>query len=117
MFILYGIGGVCVFLWVFWYLYILVMGLYRAHLVKKLTKFTYALALPALLIGYAMDVTANVFIAPIVFREMPAEWLVTTRLTRYIAGPCGWRKVRAQEICASFLDYFDPRGSHCTPEP
>jgi hypothetical protein len=112
---LYGVGGVFLFMWLFWYVYILVMGLYRAHLVKNLTRFTYALALPALLIGYAMDVLANAFVATIVFREPPEEWLVTDRLKRYIEGPCGWRKTRAQAICAALLDSFDPHGSHCTP--
>jgi hypothetical protein len=101
------------FLWVFWYAYILVMGLYRAHLAKRLTPFTYALALPALLVGYAMDVLANLTIASVVFLEPPREWLVTSRLQRYIAHGTGWRAAKARWICDNLLDVFDPSGEHC----
>jgi hypothetical protein len=105
--------AVALFLWVFWYAYILVMGLYRAHLAGRLTRFTYALALPALLVGYAMDVLANLTIASIVFLEPPREWLVTDRLKRHIARGTGWRAVKAEWICTHLLDVFDPRGDHC----
>lgn len=101
------------FLWAFWYCYILVMGLYRAHLAGRLNRFTYALALPALLVGYAMDVLANLTIASVVFLEPPREWLVTSRLQRYIAHGTGWRAAKARWICDNLLDVFDPSGNHC----
>lgn len=100
------------YLWVLWYAYILVMGLYRAHLDKRLNRVTYALAIPALVIGYAMDVLANLTVASIVFLEPPRELLVTSRLKRHIAKG-GWRGEKANWICTHLLDYFDPTGNHC----
>lgn len=123
------------YLWALWYAYILVMGLYRAHLAGRLTRFTYFLAIPALLIGYAMDVLANITIASAMFAELPrvriemrvvsrlglsmkvpaidVEWLVTDRLKRYIASEAGWRADLATLVCTHLLDYFDPTGEHC----
>lgn len=103
------------YLWALWYVYILVMGLYRAHLDKKLTRWTYAMAVPALFVGYLMDWLANWVIASFVFAEPPDTFLelVTDRLQRYMRGPAGWRQRRAQWVCDHLLDYFDPRGSHC----
>lgn len=101
------------FLWAFWALYVLVMGLYRAHLAGRLTPLTTALGLPFLLIGAAFDVVANVTVATLVFLEVPREFLVTTRLRRYIAGPPGWRRDRALEVCTQLLDPFDPSNNHC----
>ncbi len=37
---------VLAFLWAFWAMYVLVMGIYRAHLAKRLTPVTLALSLP-----------------------------------------------------------------------
>lgn len=105
--------AVILFLWVFWYAYILVMGLYRAHLAGRLSPFTYTLAFPALVVGYAMDVVANLTVASVVFLELPREWLVTDRLKRHIARGTGWRAAKAEWICTHLLDYFDPSGDHC----
>lgn len=104
---------VLVYLWCFWYLYVLVMGFYRAHLARKMTGITYLLALPALCVGYVVDALANIVFATIVFQEWPREMLVTSRLTRYINGESGWRRDLAQGICDALLDIFDPTGSHC----
>ena len=100
------------FLWFFWGMFVLVMGLYRAHLDKRLTKFTYCLSAPWLVIGFGVDVIANLVIAPFVFLDMPQEWVVTTRLKRYIATG-GWRGKLAKTICDHLLDVFDQRGNHC----
>ena len=43
-------------LWVFWYLYIIVMGLYRAHLNGQLSWPAKILGAPALIVGYVLDV-------------------------------------------------------------
>jgi hypothetical protein len=103
---------ILLYLWIFWYMYILVMGLYRAHLSKRLTYYTYFLAGPAVLIGLVMDVVANICIS-IPFWEGPKEWLVTTRLSRYSAVNTDWRSDVAKFICANFLDFLDPTGKHC----
>lgn len=99
----------------FWYLYILVMGLYRAHLANRLTKFTTALALPALFIGYVVDIVSQYTIATIIFRDLPerGEYLVTDRLKRYLSQETGSRYVKAKWICETLLDPFDPTGKHC----
>lgn len=109
----FGVIGLALYLIIFWYAYILVMGLYRANLDNRLNKFTFILALPALAAGYVMDIITNIFIASFIFLEPPKELLVTARLQRYIKGPVTWRRDRALWICTNLLDYFDPSGKHC----
>lgn len=101
------------FLWAFWGMYVLVMGIYRAHLSHRLKGLVLVLSLPFVAVGYLMDVFANVTIASLVFLEPPREWLVTGRLQRYIAQGKGWRYVKAKYICDHLLDVFDPSGDHC----
>ena len=101
------------YLWLFWLVYVLVMGLYRAHLARRLTPFAYGMALPVVALGFTVDVVANLVIAPLVFLELPREWLVTQRLIRLNQGPEGWRRRLATSICTSLLDVFDPSGDHC----
>ncbi|GAB3188560.1 hypothetical protein GCM10027292_17590 [Hydrogenophaga aquatica] len=107
--------AVILFLWVFWYAYILVMGLYRAHLAGRMTRFTYFLSFPALLAGYVMDVVAQYTLATVFFLDLPkrGEHLVTDRLKRYIAQGSGWRAAKAEWVCTHLLDIFDPTGNHC----
>ena len=104
---------VLAFLWAFWAMYVLVMGIYRAHLAKRLTPVTLALSLPFVALGYVMDVLANVTIASVVFIETPREMLVTDRLKRHIEQDNGWRQSLASYICDNLLDVFDPSGNHC----
>jgi hypothetical protein len=101
------------FLWGFWALYVLVMGLYRAQLAGRLSLPTKIMGAPFLVMGLLVDVLANIAVASIAFAEMPRELLVTSRLRRYIAGPDGWRKARALVICTQLLDPFDPSNNHC----
>lgn len=106
-------AGIVLFLWLFWATYVLVMGLYRAHLANTLTGFTKLMAAPIVVIGYLMDVFSNIFLATIVFLELPREILVTTRLKRHISSSKGWRYDLAKTICDDLLDPFDPSGNHC----
>ena len=100
--------------WILWALYVMVMGIYRAHLDKRLTTVTKVLAAPWVLLGYALDVLVNFTFASLIFAEPPQEWLVTTRLQRHIqAGRGGWRHALAAWICDHLLDVFDPTGNHC----
>lgn len=102
------------FLWLFWGMYVLVMGLYRAKLDGRLTPLTYALSLPFLLVGLAMDVVANATVASVLFLEPPREWLVTERLQRHIATRrFTWRYKLATWVCTHLLDFVDPTGAHC----
>lgn len=99
--------------WILWALYVLVMGIYRAHLAKKLTPTLYLVALPWVALGLVADVLVNIFVASVVFLEPPWEWLVTDRLQRHLAASYGWRARLARWICTHLLDVFDPSGRHC----
>ena len=113
------IPAVALWLLAFWYLYVLVMGLYRAWLSGHIVKYSFVwwCALPALVIGYAVDLISNWTIAVLWFQEWPKSplELVTARLTRYLKPtyPDGVKKRHALIICSTLLDYFDPAGSHC----
>lgn len=101
------------YLYAFWCAYVLVMGIYRAHLSRRLVGLNKVLALPVVGFGYLMDVAANLFIAPLVFLDWPREALVTARLIRYKRTDTGWRNRLATFICEHMLDVFDPTGDHC----
>lgn len=101
------------FLWVFWALYVLVMGIYRAHLSGRMSRVMYALALPWVAVGFAVDVLANLLVATVFFAEAPREWLVTSRLQRHMRTRHGWRYRQARFVCDHLLDVFDPSGEHC----
>lgn len=109
-----SIAVLVIYLWVFWGLFVLVMGIYRAHLDHRLTTFQTWLGLPWVIIGYTVDVFSNIFIASILFLELPKELLVTSRLSRYInTDGASRRKSIAGYICENILDSFDPTGVHC----
>jgi hypothetical protein len=117
--ILLTILAVLGYLLVFWYIYVLVMGLYRAYLDKRLVGFPLYLSAPALVVGYIVDLFSNWTIASLVFWEMPNRplELVTDRLSAYLKYDTGWRRKLAESICTSLLDYFDPSGTHCQGRP
>ena len=92
--------------------YILVMGIHRAHLSKRLSGPVLWLCAPLVVLGYAMDCLFNLTIASLVFLERPREWLLTARLQRHMLGT-GWRSRLAAWVCDSLLDPFDPDGNHC----
>jgi hypothetical protein len=112
-------------LWVFWLLFVLVMGFYRAWLDKRLAGVPLCLAAPILVAGYVIDLVSNWTLAVAWFQETPRRpfELVTDRLTRYLRIPeptQPWdirRQRHAQIICRTLLDPFDPnpRG-HCSTQ-
>src|SRR5262245_43995164 len=90
------------YVWGFWGLYVLVMGLYRAKLAGRLTGPALYLGYPFVGIGYAVDILANFTIATALFLDLPRETLVTSRLKRYYAqgvAVVGWRYTLAVFIC------------------
>ena len=111
----YGITATLGVLWLLWYLYLIVMGLYRASLMGTLTTSAKVLGAPALVIGWLLDWLINWTVAVLFFRQMPRTFgeLVTQRLSRYIAGPPCLNKHYAQVICLHLLDPFDHTGKHC----
>jgi hypothetical protein len=52
------------YLWIFWYLYVLIMGFYRAYLANKLSKVALVLAMPAILAGFIVDLLARRAVVP-----------------------------------------------------
>ncbi len=106
-------GMTLAYLWTFWAVYVLVMGIHRAHISKRLGPVTFCLSLPFVIIGLIMDAFANLTIAALVFFELPRELLVTARLQRYVGQGAGWRFTIANWVCNNLLDVFDPSGNHC----
>lgn len=107
------------FIWVFFGLYIIVMGAWRARLSGRLTfknnPLTFVVCYPYVVLGIAADIIAQYTLASLVFLDPPrwGEHLVTDRFQRYIARGEGWRYEVAKYICNNALDIFDPRGDHC----
>jgi len=91
------------------------MGIYRAHLDNRLSNFLLVICAPAVILGVIFDVVANLTIASVVFRKLPREWLVTTRLKKIQDNPLEHvhNKALAKYICENMLDIFDPTGNHC----
>lgn len=100
-------------LWVFWALYVLIMGIYRAKLDGRLTGVLLFLSWPWYMLGLTVDFISQMTIATLVFMDLPRELLVTTRLQRYMREGPGWRRSVAGWVCDNLLDVFDPTGSHC----
>lgn len=100
-------------LWGFWGLFVLIMGLYRAFLNKRLGTASRILGAPFLLAGASLDVLCNMTLASLLFLEAPHEWTVSQRFSRYISSDSGWRKDVASWVCNNLLDPFDPTGKHC----
>ena len=101
------------YLWLFWGLYVLVMGLYRAKLDGRLSKPLIIMGAPFLVVAYVMDVLANLTIATVLFQELPQELTVTARLKRHLKKHTDWRFGVAHALCESLLDPLDPTGRHC----
>jgi len=92
-----------------WVLYITYASL--AFHWPTMTKWKWALA-PWLLFGLALDVVMNATLFTIVFADLPREWTLTQRLTRYRAFHDGsWRQRVADYICPNILDIF--QSGHC----
>ena len=106
-------GGLLIVLWLFWGIYVLVMGVYRAHLSGRLGKIALILGLPIVVVGIILDIFVNIFIATFVFLDLPRELLMTNRMIRYRNTDAGWRAKLSQFICDHLLDIFDPSGNHC----
>lgn len=103
--LLYAYGG--------WLLYILVMGVYRAHLSFRLAGVTKGMLLPVVLVALVADFIGNLTVASVLFLDPPREALFTDRLIRYKKTDLGWRGNIADLICEHLLDVFDPTGDHC----
>ncbi len=100
-------------LYLFWFFFLAVMSLYRAHLNKTISKLALVLGYPILIVGASLDCLMNLTIFSLVFLEFPHEWLVTKRMQRHIKDGEGWRFKLSTFICQSLLNAFDAEGKHC----
>lgn len=103
-------------LYVLWERFVIVMGLYRAHLQKRLYGLNKVLGVPSVVIGVVLDAVTNWTVAILVFRDWPREWLVTTRCKRYLNDEQHrekWRGRRALWWCTHVFDPLDPTAGHC----
>lgn len=113
--ILHSLAALVVFYW----LYIFMMGTYRAFLQKRLQGLALVLIAPVLAVAFVIDLVMQFTLAALIFWEWPrrGEWFVTHRLRTYIKHGQGWRWRVADVLCRRMLDPFDPTGSHCDDEP
>lgn len=110
------VGIVFAITWVFWAMYVFVMGMYRAKLNGRLGGVNYYMGYPVFAIGMLTDILFNLTLAVLIFLDLPRETLVTSRLKRYMAQgeqDGGWRYRLAKWFCDNLLDPFDPTGDHC----
>ncbi len=108
MILAWGVGSI----YLLWLFYIAVMNLQRARDAGTLTRPAYYLGLPILYAGLVIDFLVNVFVLTWLFLDLPKEFLVTSRLQRYVNGSNGWRKSLAIWFAVNLLDVFDPSGRH-----
>jgi len=106
-------GSVLLGLWAFWILYVFTMGMYRAKLQGRMKGLSLILASPFIVLALLLDVLAQFSVFSVAFFEWPRHLLVTSRLQAHMAGPDGWRRRLAENICRHLLDPFDPTGAHC----
>ena len=67
---------------------------------------------PGVIVAIAMDISINILVS-IVFFELPKEWTLTARLSRYKSGTAGaTRQKVAVYLCTTFLDPAE-FGGHC----
>ena len=107
-------------LWLLWVFYLAAMNLKRAKNAGTLSKVALGLGVTVMLVGYLLDVLANLVVFTVLLFELPrwAEWTVTARLGRHLRAPesSAWR-VRYRRAVAHWFESdllgdFDPDGSH-----
>ena len=103
-------------LFLLWVFYLAAMNLLRVHRAGKLGRVALALGVVVMVIGYALDVLANLVVFTLLLLELPrwGEWTVTDRLQRH-HGDATWRAKVAQWFETELLGEFDPDGSHVAP--
>lgn len=67
-------------------------------------------AYPFVWVGFLLDVLYNIIIGTLKFRDLPKEFLFTSRLKRYKKLKTGWRYDEAVQLCKE-LNRYDK--GHC----
>jgi len=98
------------YVYVFWLLFLAVMALKSCwgglHVITKI------LAVPGVLVAFAIDVSFNWSFAIVIFLDRPREATLSQRMGRYKVAGSGWRYWLAIRICGYLLDPFEV-GGHC----
>lgn len=76
----------------------------------SLTVFQKLWGYPFVWFSFLMDVLYNIFYATFKYKDLPREFLFTSRLKRYKAGEDNWKKWEAEYICY-ILNQYDE--GHC----
>lgn len=99
--------------WLLWVCYVFVMACKRVKDDGKLTRLAFLMALPVLIVGFALDIFLNCTLFTILCGELPKEKAVSERLKRYNENPntWWWRKTVVR-VFEPILDPFDPSGNH-----
>jgi hypothetical protein len=88
-------------------LYVLAMHLKAIRDEGRARWYHYALAAPILVVGYPLDVAFNVIVGSLIFRELPREFLFTSRVDRHARAGNRF----AQWVCRHLLNPWDD--GHC----
>ncbi|PZO17620.1 MAG: hypothetical protein DCF26_09330 [Burkholderiales bacterium] len=107
-------------LWLLWVFYLAAMNLKRAKTAGTLSKVALGLGVTVMLVGYLLDVLANLVVFTVLLCELPkwGEWTVTARLGRHLRAPesgawlVRYRRAVAHWFESDLLGDFDPDGSH-----
>lgn len=110
LFTAFGIISSVSFLWLF---YVFVMAMKRAKEAGELHPVALFCGAPFALVGIILDFLIHVTLGTVIFLDLPREWTLSSRLSRYWT-PVGtdWRCKWAGAIAAVLLDPFDPSGKH-----
>lgn len=100
--------------WLLWVFYAAVMRLKMIRDVGGLEgkPWIKAFGYTTLAVGLVLDFFVNVIAGTLVFRELPREWTLSSRLWRLSNGPPSWRQRWALAIRVALLDEIDPQGIH-----
>lgn len=100
--------------WLLWVFYAAVMRLKMVRDAGGLEgkPWIKAFGYTTLAVGLVLDFFVNVVAGTIVFREVPREWTLSSRLCRLSNGPAGWQQRWALAIRVALLDEIDPSGTH-----
>lgn len=102
---------ILVAIYALWIHYVAIMNLDRARKAGTMSVTTWILSAPLLVIGVLLDVVIHALIGTLIFWDLPREWTLSQRLTRYFHGN-GWRQKVAAWIGVVLLNPFDPEGDH-----
>jgi hypothetical protein len=79
---------------------------------REIPWLAYALVMPVIAAGFAIDVVYNATFGSLMFWERPRKpWLLTARCSSHLSDP-GWRGAEARWLCRNLLDPFQS-GGHC----